>query len=144
MVSLWCHVLPLHNPVQFRLSKIKPLYFIFTNQPKFFEILTRFLKNNSINYLIAAAATSLAIVLFVHRFIQSIYLFTFLNFKLLIKLFVRKDVQPRVTKPKLVVITEASVCIALSITSIIGNSRVCGATYRNSNLRSTTNLYIIA
>ncbi|CAH3118214.1 unnamed protein product [Pocillopora meandrina] len=44
----------------------------------------------------------------------------------------------------LVFITEASVCIALSITSIIGNSLVCVATYRNSNLRSTTNLYIIA
>ena len=43
-----------------------------------------------------------------------------------------------------VVITEAGVCIALSITSIIGNSLVCVATYRNSNLRSTTNLYIIA
>ena len=40
-------------------------------------------------------------MLFVHRFIQSIYLFTFLNFKLLIKLFGRKDVKPRVTKPKL-------------------------------------------
>ena len=43
-----------------------------------------------------------------------------------------------------VVITEASVCIALSITSIIGNSLVCIATYRNPNLRSTFNLYIIA
>ena len=43
-----------------------------------------------------------------------------------------------------VVITEAGVCIALSITSIIGNSLVCVATHRNSNLRSTTNLYIIA
>ena len=43
-----------------------------------------------------------------------------------------------------VVITEASVCIALCIVSIIGNSLVCIAAYRNSNLRSTTNLYIIA
>ena len=43
-----------------------------------------------------------------------------------------------------VVITEASVCIALCIASIIGNSLVCIAAYRNSNLRSTTNLYIIA
>ena len=43
-----------------------------------------------------------------------------------------------------VVITEASVCIALSITSIIGNSLVCIASYRNPNLRSTVNLYIIA
>ena len=44
----------------------------------------------------------------------------------------------------LVFITEASVYIALSLTSIIGNSLVYVATYRNSNLRSTTNLYIIA
>ena len=43
-----------------------------------------------------------------------------------------------------VVITEASVCIALCIVCIIGNSLVCIAAYRNSNLRSTTNLYIIA
>ena len=43
-----------------------------------------------------------------------------------------------------VVITEASVCIALCIISVIGNSLVCMATFRNSNLRSTTNLYIIA
>ena len=43
-----------------------------------------------------------------------------------------------------IVITEASVCIALCIISIIGNSLVCIAAYRNSNLRSTTNLYIIA
>ena len=43
-----------------------------------------------------------------------------------------------------VVITEASVCISLCIVSIIGNSLVCIAAYRNSNLRSTTNLYIIA
>ena len=42
-----------------------------------------------------------------------------------------------------VVITEASVCIALCIVCIIGNSLVCIAAYRNSNLRSTTNLYII-
>ena len=43
-----------------------------------------------------------------------------------------------------VVITEASVCIALCIVCITGNSLVCIAAYRNSNLRSTTNLYIIA
>ena len=42
-----------------------------------------------------------------------------------------------------VVITEASVCIALCIVCIIGNSLVCIAAYRNSNLRSTTNLYIL-
>lgn len=42
------------------------------------------------------------------------------------------------------VITEASVCIALNITSIFGNSLICVAAYRNPNLRKTTNLYIIA
>ena len=40
-----------------------------------------------------------------------------------------------------VIITEESVCMVLSIT---GNSLVCIAAYRNPNLRSTTNLYIIA
>ncbi|XP_022808358.1 kappa-type opioid receptor-like [Stylophora pistillata] len=43
-----------------------------------------------------------------------------------------------------VVITEAGICVVLNITSIIGNSLVCIAAYRNPNLRSTTNLYIIA
>ena len=43
-----------------------------------------------------------------------------------------------------VVIIEASICIALNITSLTGNSLVCIAAYRNLNLRSTTNLYIIA
>ena len=43
-----------------------------------------------------------------------------------------------------VVISEASVCLALNIVSIVGNSLVCLAVYRNPNLRSTTNLYIIA
>ena len=43
-----------------------------------------------------------------------------------------------------VIITEASVCLALNIISIIGNSLVCLAVYRNPNLRSTMNLYIIA
>ena len=42
------------------------------------------------------------------------------------------------------VITEASVCVALSVTSIIGNSLVCIVAYRNTKLQSTTNLYIIA
>ena len=42
------------------------------------------------------------------------------------------------------VITEAIACVSLNITSIIGNSLVCIAAYRNTNLRSTTNLYIIA
>ena len=42
------------------------------------------------------------------------------------------------------VITEAIACVSLNITSIIGNSLVCIAAYRNTNLRSTTNLYTIA
>ena len=41
-------------------------------------------------------------------------------------------------------ITEAIACVSLNITSIIGNSLVRIAAYRNTNLRSTTNLYIIA
>ena len=43
-----------------------------------------------------------------------------------------------------VLLIEASICVALNITSITGNSLVCMAAYRNPNLRSTTNLYIIA
>ena len=42
------------------------------------------------------------------------------------------------------VITEASVCVALSVTSIIGNRLVCIALYRNTTPQSTTNLCIIA
>ena len=42
------------------------------------------------------------------------------------------------------VITEASVCVALSVTSIIGNRLVCIVAYRNTKLQSTTHLYIIA
>ena len=42
------------------------------------------------------------------------------------------------------VITEAGIYLTLNITSIIGNGLVCIAAYRNPNLRSTTNLYIIA
>ena len=41
-------------------------------------------------------------------------------------------------------IREASVCVALSVTSIIGNSLVCIVAYRNAKLQSTTNLYTIA
>ena len=43
-----------------------------------------------------------------------------------------------------VIITEAGVCLTLTIISITGNSLICLAVYRNPNLRSTTNLYIIA
>ena len=42
------------------------------------------------------------------------------------------------------VITEASVCVALSVTSIIGNRLVCIVPDRNTKLQSTTHLYIIA
>ena len=42
------------------------------------------------------------------------------------------------------VITEASVCVALSVTSSIGNRLVCIVAYRNTKLQSTTNLYVIA
>ena len=42
------------------------------------------------------------------------------------------------------VITEASVCVALSVTSIIGNRLVCIAAYRNTTPQSNTNLCIIA
>ena len=40
--------------------------------------------------------------------------------------------------------TETSVCIALNITSILGNTLVCLAIYKNRKLRSTTNLFIVA
>ncbi|XP_022794738.1 melatonin receptor type 1A-like [Stylophora pistillata] len=41
-------------------------------------------------------------------------------------------------------IIESTVCLALNIISITGNSLVCLAVYRNRNLRSTTNVYIVA
>ena len=43
-----------------------------------------------------------------------------------------------------VVAIEASVCIALSVISILGNTLVCLAIYKNGKLRLTTNLFIIA
>ena len=43
-----------------------------------------------------------------------------------------------------VVAIEASLCVALSIISILGNTLVCLAIYKNRKLRSTTNLFIIA
>ena len=42
------------------------------------------------------------------------------------------------------VITGTSVLLIMNIGSVIGNTLVCLAVYRNPNLRSTTNLYIIA
>jgi len=43
-----------------------------------------------------------------------------------------------------VVAIEKSLCIALNITSILGNTLVCLAIYKNRKLRSTTNLFIVA
>ena len=43
-----------------------------------------------------------------------------------------------------VVITGTSALLIMNIVSVIGNNLVCLAVYRNPNLRSTTNLYIIA
>ena len=43
-----------------------------------------------------------------------------------------------------VVVVETSVCVALSIISILGNTLVCLAIYKNGKLRSTTNLFIVA
>ena len=42
------------------------------------------------------------------------------------------------------VVTESTICLALNIGSLVGNSMLCMAVYRNPRLRSTTNLYIIA
>ena len=42
------------------------------------------------------------------------------------------------------VITGTSALLIMNIVSVIGNILVCLAVYRNPNLRSTTNLYIIA
>ncbi|XP_078371521.1 melatonin receptor type 1B-like [Oculina patagonica] len=43
-----------------------------------------------------------------------------------------------------VVVIETTVCLVMNIISIIGNTLVCLAVYKNPKLRSTTNLYIIA
>ena len=43
-----------------------------------------------------------------------------------------------------VVVIESSVCIALNVISILGNTLVCLAIYKNRKLRSTTNLFIVA
>ena len=42
------------------------------------------------------------------------------------------------------VIIEASICLAMNIVTFRGNVLVCSAVYKNSKLRSNTNLYIIA
>ena len=42
------------------------------------------------------------------------------------------------------VIIEASICLAMNVISIVGNVLVCLAVYKNPQLRSPTNLYIIA
>ena len=43
-----------------------------------------------------------------------------------------------------VVIVESTACLTMNIISVIGNTLVCFAVYRNPKLRSTINLYIIA
>ena len=48
------------------------------------------------------------------------------------------------TRSIVAVITEASFCLAMNIISVIGNGLVCLAVYKNPNLRSNTNLYVIA
>ena len=42
------------------------------------------------------------------------------------------------------VIIEASICLAMNVVTIVGNVLVCLAVYKNPQLRTTTNLYIIA
>ena len=48
------------------------------------------------------------------------------------------------TRSLATVIIEASICLAMNIISIVGNVLVCLAVYKNPQLRSPTNLYIIA
>ena len=51
------------------------------------------------------------------------------------------DLPPRSTS---LVIVESTVCLILNVASLVGNTMLCLAVYRNPRLRSTTNLYIIA
>lgn len=44
----------------------------------------------------------------------------------------------------MLVVIESIVCFALTVASLVGNTMLCLAVYRNPRLRSTTNLYIIA
>lgn len=48
------------------------------------------------------------------------------------------------TRSRPLVIFEGSACLAMDVASFVGNALVCLAVYRNTNLRTTTNLYIIA
>jgi len=41
------------------------------------------------------------------------------------------------------VVIEPSICLAMNVISIVGNVLVCLEVYKNSQLRSPTNLYII-
>ncbi|KAL9970571.1 hypothetical protein ACROYT_G022971, partial [Oculina patagonica] len=43
-----------------------------------------------------------------------------------------------------VTILESSLMIALNIVSLLGNVLVCMSVYRNTRLRTTTNIYIVA
>lgn len=51
------------------------------------------------------------------------------------------DLPPR---SLVLVVAESTICLALNLTSLLGNTMLCLAVYRNPRLRSTTNLYIIA
>ena len=48
------------------------------------------------------------------------------------------------SRPQPLVIAEGTACAVMNFTSLIGNSLVCLAVYRNASLRTPTNLYIIA
>ena len=51
------------------------------------------------------------------------------------------DLPPRSV---VLVVIESTICLALNLASLVGNTMLCLAVYRNPRLRSTTNLYIIA
>ena len=48
------------------------------------------------------------------------------------------------TRSLVAAVVEASICLAMNITSVIGNVLLCLAVYKSPKLRSLTNLYIIA
>ena len=52
--------------------------------------------------------------------------------------------QPLTPREPGIIFVEASMCLAILITSLVGNVFVCLSVYRNQRLRTTTNLYIIA
>lgn len=48
------------------------------------------------------------------------------------------------TRSEALTIVESGLMIALNILSLIGNIMVCIAVYRNTRLRTSTNIYIVA